>query len=245
MLKNKKHNTHEEWLSAYRHAQLERDVERSERLIEKAIARIPKGKSFFGWSGGKDAIALQVICERAGIYDCVIGTIGERWEYPAFWSYVKQNHPEGLVVKDKGITTDFMNDHEEMIFPLTSNTLYRWYVMCQQSAVYSFADENQADNIILGHRKLDGNNLSPKRGKVYPIFDFTHEDVFCIIACNDLKLAPTYDYLNGFYTGTGAWIMTAGKNAADEVYHNDKSVLYANRSVRKIDEYLKRKENGA
>ena len=55
MLKNKKHNTHEEWLSAYRHAQLERDVERSERLIEKAIARIPKGKSFFGWSGGKDA----------------------------------------------------------------------------------------------------------------------------------------------------------------------------------------------
>jgi len=158
---------------------------------------------------------------------------------------VKQNHPEGLVVKNKGITTEFMNNHEELVFPLTSTTSHRWSVLNFHSALYTFAEEKQADNIILGHRKLDGNNLSPKNGKTYPMFDFTHEDVFCIIACNDLRLAPIYDYLDGFHTGTGAWIMTTGEKAADEVYHNDKSVLYANRSVRKIDEYLKRKENGA
>lgn len=245
VLKSKKRNTQEDWLTAYRYAQLERDVERSERLIEKALARIPKeGKKFYGWSGGKDALAMQVVCERAGIHDCVLGSIGERWEYPAFWSYLMQNKPPECQVKAYDLTVEFMNEHENMVFPTSSKDSYRWFPITYQRTWNGYKEEVQADYILLGHRKLDGNNLSSKNGKIYPIFDFTHEDIFCIIACNDLDLAPSYFYPRGFYQGTRAWVMRSGKNAVDEIYDIDPNILVENRDVRKVNEYLIRREYG-
>ena len=91
MLKRKKKNTQAEWLDAYckirEYMETPQGVHDAEVLIEIALERIlPLGASHcvYAWSGGKDAIALQVICEEAGIHNCGLGTIGERWEYPTF-----------------------------------------------------------------------------------------------------------------------------------------------------------------
>ena len=95
MLKNKKHNTQKDWLLAWeaqkRFAETEQGKQRVEYLINLAISRIPKGKCVYTWSGGKDAIALQCICERVGITECALGTIGLQWEYPSFVKYIEKN----------------------------------------------------------------------------------------------------------------------------------------------------------
>ena len=136
-----------------------------------------------------------------------------------------------------------MIEHPELVFPDNSNDAYTWYRICNQRAYYNYAKECGAEYILLGHRTMDGNNCkSSKNGKVFPIYDFTHEDVFCILACNNIKLPDIYFYPNGFFHGTHAWIMRGGKAAMDEVYNIDSKLLIAHRNIPKINDFLIEKE---
>lgn len=136
MLKRKKANTQMEWMKAYsditEYMNEPQGMKEAEELIQKAVSRIPKGKCIYGWSGGKDALALQVICEAAGITDCVLGTIGERWEYPVFTEYVRKHAPEGLKIMDFGVTPEFLNKHSDLVLPANSRDNYFWYRYCNQ-----------------------------------------------------------------------------------------------------------------
>lgn len=49
----------------------------------------------YAWSGGKDSLALQYVCEQAGIHRCVFCT-SKALEYPAFLQWVYQYHPVGM-----------------------------------------------------------------------------------------------------------------------------------------------------
>lgn len=239
MLKSKKHNTQADWVKAYMNARQNLDIDRANNLITKALKRIPDGKCIYGWSGGKDALVLQIICEKAGITDCVLGSIGEKWEYPEFWQYVKSYAPKGLVIKDFGITAEYVNNNENLAFPQNSKDSLIWYQKCNQRGYYEYAKEKNADYILVGHRSQDGNNVvSTKNGKIYPIHDFTHEDIFCILACYGKVLPPIYFYKDGFYQGTHAWIMRTGKTALDDIYNIDKNILINNTDVNKVREYL-------
>lgn len=59
--------------------------EEAQAIINKAVADIRQktaGKRVgYAWSGGKDSLALQYVCEQAGITDCVLG-IASKLEYP-------------------------------------------------------------------------------------------------------------------------------------------------------------------
>lgn len=248
MLKNKKHNSQKDWLLAWEQAkalaQTEQGKERAERLISTALSRIPtEGKCVYGWSGGKDALALQCICERAGIKECVLGTIGFQWEYPSFVEFVKKNAPAHLTIKDFGVTADYLNEHEEMLFPENSRDAYKWFIKCNQSAYYGFAEEREADHIILGHRKLDGNRVDEGRikKKVFPMWDFTHEDNFLLLAYSGKSLPMQYYYPRGFHCGTGAWVMReGGEKAMREIYEIDKTILEKHMDIDKIREFMEK-----
>lgn len=246
MLGRKTSNKHEDWLKAWDDAKKAMDVERSEKLIKTALSRLPDNldNCVYGWSGGKDTLALEIIINRAGECRCCHGTIGKQWEYPSFNKYVKKHMPDNCVVYDFAITDEWLMKHPKLIFPETHKEVVRWYEICNQAAFYGYGKDTNAEHILLGHRVIDGNQcVSKKAGKIYPIFDFSHEDLFCILACNNVELPEFYFYPNGFYQGTHAWIMrVGGTKAMEDVWKIDKSLLYAHKDLPKIKEFLESKE---
>lgn len=246
MLGRKKNNRQVDWLRAWDEAREVRDTARSEKLIQLALSRLPDNldECVYGWSGGKDTLALEIILNRTGKkIRCCHGTIGKQWEYPTFYDFCITHKPDNCIVYDFAITDEYLAAHPSLIFPENSKDVYKWYQMCNQAAFYGYAKDVHAEHILLGHRSIDGNiTSSHKNGKVFPIGDFSHEDLFCILACNDVELPDIYFYPNGFYQGTHAWIMrTGGKKAMEEVWNIDSSLLLAHKQLPKIREFLAEK----
>lgn len=251
-LKNKKHNLQSEWLYAWNYAKgYSQSVEgkiKAEKLIEKALERIPNERCVYGWSGGKDTLALQLICERAKIADCALGTIGFQWEYPSFIEYVEKNKPKKLVIKDFGITAEWLNAHPQYVFPSNSADNYYWYKNCNQKAFFEFAKEKDSKHIVLGHRTIDGNicrdGILPKGDtkRIFPMFDFSHEDCFLLIAYAGKELPAQYFYPDGFKQGSHAWVMRAGGDKELETIWNiDKNILLNHKELLKVQNFLKEK----
>ena len=219
-------------------------MKEAEELIQKAISRIPNGKCIYGWSGGKDALALQVICEAAGITDCVLGTIGWRWEYPVFTEYVREHAPEGLKVMDFGITAEFLNEHPHLVLPANSRDNYFWYKYCNQKAYVTYADEMNADYILLGLRTQDGNKCHGRTDKrqISPMHDFTHEDIFKIMAYGGKELPPIYYLPDGFNQGTHAWVMRhGGDKELETIWQIDRDIILKNQELEKVRRFMEGK----
>lgn len=160
-----------------------------ERTVEK-IRRETAGKKVgFAWSGGKDSLALQYVCEQAGVTDCVLG-IARDLEYPAFLKWVEEHKPAGLRIwnNDK-LTLAWLANHPEMLFPRKSSQAARWFSIIQHRAQAWFFRELDLDIIILGRRTQDGNYTGP--GGIYtdgkgvtrfsPIMDWKHEEILAVI----------------------------------------------------------------
>lgn len=248
MLKRKKRNTQAEWMKAYdeitEHMKTPQGEREAEELIQKAVSRIPKGRCVYSWSGGKDALALQVVCEAAGITDCGLGTIGERWEYPSFWEYVKEHAPEGLKILDFGITPEFLNEHPKYVFPANSKDNNWWFVHCNQRHFAEYADQMNADYILLGHRVQDGNKCHGRKDKrqIAPMFDFTHEDIFKIMAYGKKELPPIYHMPDGFNQGTHAWVMRfGGDKELETIWQIDRNILLRNQVLDKVRKFVEGK----
>lgn len=244
MLKTKKRNTQKEWLQAYKEAYLYPDYPRAEMLIEKAIKRIPtEKKMIYGWSGGKDTLTLQIVLEKAGLdIPCALGIMGWQWLYPSFAQYIKNNIPNNSFIYDLDLNDEFFNEHPNLCFPKQYKDNYYWYRKINQDSYYKLAKELNADCILVGHRTADGNICnSEKNGKSYPIADFTHEDVFCILACNNIHLPDIYFQKDGFVKGTHEWIRRYTKTGIEDVYEIDKTLLHKHRGIKKIDDFLKGK----
>lgn len=251
MLKRKKQNTQLEWAEAYgnivEYMKTPEGQKDAEELIQKAIDRIPKGKCIYGWSGGKDALALQVICEAAGINDCVLGTIGWRWEYPIFTEYVMNYAPKGLEIINFDVTPEFLNKHPHLVLPANSKDNYYWYRNCNQKAYVSYADGIGAEYILLGLRTQDGNKCHGRRDKrqISPMHDFTHEDIFKIMLYGGKELPPIYYLPDGFNQGTHAWVMRhGGDKELETLWLIDERILLMNQKLDKVRAFLEAKNEG-
>lgn len=253
MLKSKKHNTQAEWLAAWEAAKLEAETregrERAEKLIDIGASRVPSGATVYAWSGGKDSIALEAIMSAAGLDYGVLASEGEKWEWPSFVRYVKESKPKGLHVREMGITADFLNKRPELVWPTEYKHAWWWTVEKNQKAVHRFIESVGAEYVVMGHRTQDGNwcnGGSFDKGKftrVFPMHDFTHEDVFLLIAYIGKGLPDQYFYEDGFMRGTRAWIVERnGDEAGEKVWRYDKDVLYRNMDIEKVRMFVERKE---
>lgn len=213
-------------------------------LVEKTVAKIKAetaGKrAGYAWSGGKDSLALQYVCEQAGVTDCVLG-IARELEYPAFLKWVQENKPAGLRIwnNDK-LTLGWLANHPEMLFPQKSSQAARWFSIIQHRAQAWFFRELDLDVIILGRRTQDGNHTGP--GGIYtdgkgvtrfsPIMDWKHEEVLAVIHYfMGGSLPPIYDWENGFVVGTGVFparqYCKSTREGWEQVYRIDPSVVEA------------------
>jgi hypothetical protein len=209
-----------------------------ERTVKEIQDTVGKREAAYGWSGGKDSIALRAVCERAGIYKCVFG-MTDHLEYPAFLRWVTDNMPPELTIIKNGWDLRWLAAHPEMLFPASSTIAGKWFKGVQHVAQEKYYAMKNLSILLLGRRRVDGNYvggwskcyLNGDLLRYSPIADWTHEEVLASLKYEGYldNLPPFYTWPRGFRCGTHAWparqwcpSVTAGWR---EVFEIDQSIV--------------------
>lgn len=228
------------WIDTMKH--IEEYISRDEldELTDKTIEDIKKatkGKTAaFAWSGGKDSLVLQKLCEEAGAPQCML-TITDL-EYPAFLQWVTEHMPNELEVLNTGQDLDWLAKHQNMLFPQDSATAAKWFHYVQHRGQDRYYRDHKLDMILLGRRRADGNYVG-KNSNIYttakgvtrysPISDWGHEEVLAFIHYHEMDLPPFYGWKSGYYCGTHPWPARQWtgsiENGWQEVYDIDHSIV--------------------
>lgn len=239
MLGKKQSISNSEWVQAM--ANIENTVSKKEidSLIDRTVEEIRRtcrGKgAAFGWSGGKDSIALEFVCRQAGIDQSLIGI--SNLEYPAFRSWIDENKPDGLEIINTGQDMNWLVKNLHMLFP-DGKRAARWFAIVQHTAQKRYFKRYKPDLLILGRRRADGNYIG-RGSNIYenregitrysPIAYWRHEDVLALIHYYQLKMPPIYDWPNGYKCGTHPWParphVGTVKDGWREIYHIDPSIV--------------------
>lgn len=220
VLGKKQTSRNEDFVKAWNNIEQLVSREEAEKLVAAAVLDIKRkttGKNVaYAWSGGKDSLALQVVCERAGINKCVLCT-ASKLEYPGFVDWCKANAPHGLTIVDnEKLDNQYVAKHPEMLFPQNSKYAAQWFHILQHRGQAIYFKEQRLDIICLGRRLQDGNHVGGKGQNIYtdakgvtrfsPIAHWKHEDVLAVIHYFlNRRMPPIYDWKNGFIVGTGVW----------------------------------------
>lgn len=184
--------------------------------IERAASEVRefcRGKNAaFAWSGGKDSVALAVVCQLAGVPDCVLGITD--LEYPAFLAWVTAHMPDRLEVINTGLDLDWLAANPGMLFPPTANVAAQWFSRVQHTAQRQYYRRHALDVLMVGRRRSDGNFVGRDGENWYsadgvlrysPLADWSHAEVFACIDRFGLPLPPFYDWPRGYRCGTHPW----------------------------------------
>lgn len=220
VLGKKQTSRNEDFVKAWNDIEQLVSREEAERLVAQAVedirAKTQGKKVAYSWSGGKDSLALQVVCERAGIHQCVLCT-ASKIEYPGFVEWCKTHAPKGLTIVDNpSLDIQWVAQHPGFLFPTDSKFAAQWFKRIQHRGQAIYFKENNLDIIILGRRIQDGNYTGGAGQNIYtnskgvtrfsPIAHWKHEEVLAVIHYFlGHNLPPIYDTFNGFIVGTGVW----------------------------------------
>lgn len=221
--------------------------EEAERAVMTAAAEtrlVLNGRTddaVYGWSGGKDSIALQVVMERAGVRRALLGTL-PHLEFTAYVEWVAAHQPDGLThLGNTAITPAWLAkpENDRYLFPENSRDGYRWTLLGTRWAQHLYQEQQRPRLQIYGRRTADGNSIpstpygihKTRRLTSYcPIRDWSHELVLAVIHYNRRALPPVYGFPNGWKTGTGSW---PGRRVGDrdasfaETYAIEPGLLHA------------------
>lgn len=212
--------------------------EEADALVNEAadyVRRVTAGKRVgYGWSGGKDSLALQVVMERAGEYPSVL-CVASELEYPRLLAWYRAHAPKGCRILDNPkLTMSWLAEHQGLMFPADSDITDGWYGRVQRAGWKRFYDEAQLDILCLGKRLADGNFVGKNGQDVYrsangcnlfnPIARWKHEDVMAVVHYFKGGQLPEFYYQkDGFVKGTGLWCVR--DKSWQEVYDTDPSVV--------------------
>ena len=215
MLGRKQRLTNTDWLAAVANIKNlvnEEDIKKAEKAAIADIKAKTKGKkTAYAYSGGKDSIVLSVLCQKAGVADCMIGR--SELEYPAFIAWINENKPPNLETINTGQDMAWLARNQDMLFP-NSQKAARWFSIVQHRAQTKYYKAKSLDMLIVGRRKADGNYVGKGdniytngKGVTYysPLADWSHEYILAYIAYNELPTPPIYGWSNGYKCGTHSW----------------------------------------
>lgn len=237
---NKHHADNEEFVKVWRDISNVISKEECEVLVRDTandIKQVVRGrKAAYGWSGGKDSQALQIVCEQAGIHRGVCA-IASNLMFPDVLPWLKSNKPIGVEFYDyPQYDIRFLSNHAELLFPYPSKN--KWAQLVQINAQDRYCKANGIDVMLLGRRLLDGNCCGKgrklfKKGKctIYnPIASWTHEQVLGVIYYYlGRNILPTYYYRDGFILSAEIWpnlVKTPNKRTGwQRIYDIDNSLV--------------------
>lgn len=213
--------THEDFVEVFddiervvSRVQYERAKQAAARTLTREFAR---KRVAFGWSGGKDSIALAAVCEAAGFTQCVFG-MTSGLEYPAWLEWVTDNMPDELTVLRNAWDINWLAKNPQMLFPVNARIAAKWFKGIQHWAQETYFTQQRLDVLLLGRRRSDGNFCGSGKLPMYaargvvrcsPIADWSHELVLASLKYDWLDLGktlpPFYRWPRGFRCGTHAW----------------------------------------
>lgn len=170
----------------------------------------------YGWSGGKDSVALEVVMERAGVRRSVLG-LTPHVEFRQYLTWVDQHSPDGLqVYGNTDVTLEWLArpGHDRYVFPRNSTDGYFWTNAGTRRAQHLYQRDHDPVMQIYGRRTQDGNQIGrseygiarSRQLTVYcPLRAWPHELVLAVIHYAGRALPPVYDWPNGWTAGTGSW----------------------------------------
>jgi len=221
---------------------LEEDTKYRESIIylknktqEKLRNKIVENKVAVSWSGGKDSIVVQHMCQQIGIKR--VFWVRTNLEYPKVIKWVDKHGPDNLEVVNTGQDLKWLAKNRYMLFPQHRKIASIWYKIVQNAGQKRYFENNEIDKLLVGSRIKDGNDPGKdgmkvnKHGVVYysPIYNWSHEDVLAYIECFNIKLPPLYKWTNGFKVGTGPWAAReytgSIQNGWEEVYSINPSIV--------------------
>lgn len=230
----------EDFLAAWQNIEQLVSYDEAAALVEATVADIllktAGHRVAYAWSGGKDSLALQYVCEKAGIFRCVFCTAQEL-EYPAFLQWVYQNQPQGMTVIDnRNLSLRWLASNPYMLFPSDARMNIRWMERLQYAGQREYCRQQGIEFLILGRRSQDGNYLGRTGGNIYtksngevrynPISHWSHEQVMAVIHyfMGGNLPAVFYNSADGWVKGTGLW--AEREYSWQEVYAVDASVVH-------------------
>jgi 3'-phosphoadenosine 5'-phosphosulfate sulfotransferase (PAPS reductase)/FAD synthetase len=210
-----------------------------DRMLREAVKEIRNTvgirKAAYGWSGGLDSQALRIVCELAGIKDCV--SVITSLEFSKMLSWLHTNAPEKCTFVNTGQDLAWLARHIKMLFPADSQISSRWYRIVQHEGQEQYARGNGVRIMILGRLRSERNFCGDRNG-VYEArgllrySPLRHWETRHTTACAyyyGLGKAPCYDTPRGWYIGTGAWAMrpSSGDAMRDwrEVYEVEPEIV--------------------
>ena len=193
----------------------EEAVEFAAREVRETVGR---KRAVYGWSGGKDSIAMQPVMERAGVERCLLGII-TKVEWREYLLWVRENAPEGLtVIANAELDLEWLGrpENRHLVFPRNSKDGYFWTLAGTRRAQNLYQERHHPEIQVYGRRKVDGNVCGDGRGitrsketglvSYNPIRDWSHELTLAVIRHFGLGLPPVpYEKPHGWSAGTGSW----------------------------------------
>lgn len=239
VLGKKQTSSNEDFVKAWQNIEQLVSLEEAERLVASTVSDIRQKTAghnvAYAWSGGKDSLALQVVCERAGIRRCVFCTAPEL-EYPDFLRWVYRNQPQGMmtITLDK-LNLKWLSEHQDMLFPSEAKMNSRWMEKLQWAGQREYCKRTGIKFLILGRRSQDGNYVGKAGSNIYttgdgqirynPIAHWKHEEVLAVIHyfLHDNIPWALYGTKDGWTKGTGLW--SEREYSWQEVYDIDPGVV--------------------
>lgn len=219
------------WVEAWHLAQANPQRSRAEQLVEQAVQRlraIPgQARTAYGWSGGKDSLALQVVVEASGQAIEPVQVLTPSLEWPVLRAWYDEYGPKGRHVELSGPGWDWLRNHPEMLFPSNKDAA-TWFKLVQHTGQRNYASRQKIDVLLLGRRTADRNYCGPVQSsgarayrdshgfvRLSPIADWSHDDVLQVLASFNVELPPSYFWPRGFEVGTGPWPARQGCSSRD------------------------------
>jgi len=232
MLGQKKKVTNEQWQTLFENIGSVVSKREIDNVIDEAVEELKSvtcGKSAgYGWSAGKDSIALEFLCRQAGIMRGVWGKTN--LEYPEFEQWCFKNKPDGVRIINTGLDMLWIVRNPQMLFPATRPIDDKWMPVTYWKAQQQYFDEERLDVLILGRRLKDGNfcgknkfHISKSKTTYNPMAYWSHEHILALIHYYNLELPPIYKWREGWVYGTHEW---ARRNLKGKSIHEQWGIIY-------------------
>lgn len=196
----------------------------------------------YGWSAGKDSIALGYLMRQAGITESLL--VVSDLEYPNFTEWVEQHRPDGLTIINTGQNLEWLAEHPHMLFP-SSEHASKWFVQVQHKGQRHYFRQQGLHLLALGRRRRDGNYVGQRGENIYtnkqgitrwsPIAHWSHEEIIALLKHAGLALPPVYSGPRGFAVGSGPWPARAGITTERDGWHE--TYLVDPRAVRQAADH--------
>lgn len=183
----------------------------------------------YGWSGGKDSLALEVVVDelrrrdRRAVPTGVLGVI-RKVEIPSYLIWCQQHLPAQCTVRsNEKIDLAWLAANDRYLFPANGKLGYKWTLLGTRWAQTQHQQEHKVSVMLYGRRTADGNQCGDRQGLMpghdgpcyNPIRHWSHAQTLSVVrhlwlphenrAGKPRTMPPIYEAEDGWVSGTGSW----------------------------------------